>query len=133
MGQVMVLSVGQALTPMSPELQKALLDAVHVIYPPIPKDEEVFMIPRYFELTAHTGYCGEELTECFMVQSEEELPALRDELMYDCAAEWAPDFTTEYEDYGYDCAEDFEEDWYAQMWCGVKEISREEYYAAMAV
>lgn len=87
---------------------------------------------KYFEVTAVTPYCGEELTGFYKAESED---ALResgkiDDLIADCVAEWYD--SDEYETYGFDCPEDYEEYYHSESGAEVREISKEEYDAAIA-
>ena len=81
----------------------------------------------YWEVTAYTPYCGEELTEYCVTETAEKPLAFGDALIADCAAEWGPDFENEYENFGYDSAEDYEESYYADCYCEYRLISEEDY------
>jgi hypothetical protein len=64
---------------------------------------------KYFEATAVTPYCGEELTGFYMAESEEKLreSGELDRLIEDCVVEWFD--ADEYDTYGFDSPEDYEE------------------------
>ena len=82
---------------------------------------------RYWEVTAYTPYCGEELTE-YCITTDGGMPtAFMDALIEDCAAEWGPDFENEYEDFGYDSADDYAESYYADCGANCRELSKEEF------
>lgn len=87
---------------------------------------------KYFEVTASTPYCGEELTGFYMAESEEKLreSGKLDELIDDCVAEWFD--ADEYDTYGFDSPEDYEEYYYSDSCVEVREISKEEYDEAIA-
>lgn len=87
---------------------------------------------KYFEVTATTPYCGEELTGFYAAESEF---ALResgelDRLIEDCVAEWFD--ADEYDTYGFESPEDYEEYYYADSGVEIREISKEEYDEAIA-
>ena len=113
---------------LSPELQKELLKTAELLWGP--KKEEKKM--KYFEATAVTPYCGEELTGFYAAESED---ALResgelDRLIEDCIAEWFDG--DEYETYGFESPEDYEEYYYSDSGVELREISKEEYDEAIA-
>ena len=81
----------------------------------------------YWEVTAQTGYCGEELSEYCITTTDEPPRAFGDDLMAEVAAQWAPDFETDYEDYGYESPEDYEESFYADCDVTYRSITKEEY------
>ena len=87
---------------------------------------------KYFEATACTPYCGEELTGFYMAESEDSLreSGKLDELIEDCVAEWFD--SDEYDTYGFDSPEDYEEYYFADSGVTVREISKEEYDEAIA-
>ena len=80
---------------------------------------------KYFEATASTPYCGEELTGFYMAESEDALreSGKLDELIDDCVAEWFD--SDEYDTYGFDCPEDYEEYYYADSSVVIREITKE--------
>lgn len=82
---------------------------------------------KYFEVTAYTPYCGEELTEYMQAQSEEELytSGKIDDLIADCIDSFMD--SSDYEDYGFESAEDWEEYYYEGAGANIQEIT-EEYY-----
>lgn len=88
---------------------------------------------KYFEVTAYTDYCGEHLWGYYMAESEEDLvdSGKVDDLVADCAAEWSPDYETEYEDAGYESPEDYEEAYLAGCGATILEITKEEYELAL--
>lgn len=104
-----------------------LLEAVKKAFDPNRKEIYTMEDMKYFRLTAYTPYCGEELTTVAMATSEHELRAsgLPDDLICDCAAEWFNG--EEYETYGYECEEDYEEAYYQECGCEIEEITEEEY------
>lgn len=87
---------------------------------------------KYFEATAVTPYCGEELTGFYMAESEEKLreSGELDRLIEDCVAEWFDG--DEFDTYGFACPEDYEEYYYADSGVEVREITKEEYDEAIA-
>lgn len=87
---------------------------------------------KYFEATAVTPYCGEELTGFYAAESEDALreSGKLDELISDCIAEWFDG--DEYETYGFDCPEDYEEYYYSDSGVELREITKEEYDEAIA-
>ena len=87
---------------------------------------------KYFEVTAHTGYCGEELVGYTAVKDEDEFHEFADDLMANCAAKWAPNFESDYEDQGYESPEDYEESYLADCGCTYREVTKEEYDKAIA-
>lgn len=82
---------------------------------------------KYFEVTVCTPYCGEELTEYYMAESEE---ALRESgeieaLFEDCITDFfEPD---NYDIYGFDSVEDYKEYYYSETGIFINEISKEVY------
>lgn len=87
---------------------------------------------KYFEVTATTPYCGEELTGFYAAESEFALreSGKLDRLIEDCVAEWFD--ADEYETYGFDSPEDYEEYYYSDSGVEIREISKEEYDEAIA-
>lgn len=87
---------------------------------------------KYFEATATTPYCGEELTGFYKAESEFALreSGKLDRLIEDCVAEWFD--ADEYDTYGFDSPEDYEEYYYSDSGVEVREISKEEYDEAIA-
>lgn len=86
---------------------------------------------KYFEATAVTPYCGEELTGFYMAESEEKLreSGELDRLIVDCVAEWFDG--DEYDTYGFESPEDYEEYYYSDSGVEVREITKEEYDEAI--
>ena len=82
---------------------------------------------KYFRLRAYTPYCGEELTAVAKGESEHEVIAsgLPDDLMADCASEWFD--PADYETFGYEDEEEYEEMYYQECGCEITEISEAEY------
>lgn len=82
---------------------------------------------KYFEATAYTPYCGEELTGFFQDESEEALreSGKLDDLINDCIAEWFD--SDEAETYGFNSIEEYEEYYRSDSDVTVREISFEEY------
>ena len=82
---------------------------------------------KYFEATAYTPYCGEELTGFFQAESEEALreSGKLDDLINDCIAEWFD--SDEAEIYGFNSIEEYEEYYRSDSDVTVREISFEEY------
>lgn len=87
---------------------------------------------KYFEVTATTPYCGEELTGFYAAESEFALreSGKLDRLIEDCVAEWFD--ADKYDTYGFDSPEDYEEYYYADSGVEIREISKEEYDEAIA-
>ena len=87
---------------------------------------------KYFEATVVAPYCGEELTGFYMAESEEKLreSGKLDELISNCIAEWFD--ADEYDTYGFDSPEDYEEYYYSDSSVEVREITKEEYDEAIA-
>ena len=87
---------------------------------------------KYFEVTATTPYCGEELTGFYAAESEFALheSGKLDRLIEDCVAEWFD--ADEYETYGFESPEDYEEYYYSDSGVEVREITKEEYDEAIA-
>lgn len=85
---------------------------------------------KYFELTAYTPYCGEELTEYVEAQSEEELytSGKIDDLIADCVSSYMD--SSDYEDYGFDSEEEFSDYYYEGSGVDIREITEEEYKEA---
>ena len=85
---------------------------------------------KYFELTAYTPYCGEELTEYHMSESEDKLVAdgIVDDLIADCVSSYMD--SSDYEDYGFDSEEEFSDYYYEGSGVDIREISEEEYKEA---
>lgn len=87
---------------------------------------------KYFEATAVTPYCGEELTGFYMAESEEKLreSGELDRLIEDCVAEWFDG--DEYDTYGFASPADYEEYYYSDSSVEVREITKAEYDEAIA-
>lgn len=87
---------------------------------------------KYFEVTATTPYCGEELTGFYAAESEFALreSGKLDRLIEDCVAEWFD--ADEYETYGFESPEDYEEYYYCDSGVEIREITKEEYDEAIA-
>ena len=85
---------------------------------------------KYFELTAYTPYCGEELTEYHMAESEDKLvtDGIVDDLIADCVSSYMD--SSEYEDYGFDSEEEFSDYYYEDSGVNIREITEEEYKEA---
>ena len=85
---------------------------------------------KYFELTAYTPYCGEELTEYRMSESEDKLVAdgIVDDLIADCVSSYMD--SSDYEDYGFDSEEEFSDYYYEGSGVDIREITEEEYKEA---
>ena len=82
---------------------------------------------KYFQMTAYTPYCGEELTSYEMAESEEELYASgkADALIDDCINSYMD--SSDYEDYGFESEEEWDE--YYREGSGVEiiEITKQSY------
>lgn len=104
-----------------------LLEAIKKAFDPDRKEIITMEDMKYFRLTAYTPYCGEELTAVTMAPSEEDvrLEGLCDRLMEDCAAEWFD--PEDYETYGYEDEQEYEEAFYQECGCNIEEITKEEY------
>ena len=79
---------------------------------------------RYYKITCHTPFVGEENDYYIATESRKELEAFIDECIYENGNEWYDEQTLEEQDMT-------EEEYYAD--CGVssiEEISEEEYYEA---
>ena len=85
---------------------------------------------KYFELTAYTPYCGEELTEYKMAESEEQMvkDGILDDLISDCVSSYMD--SSDYEDYGFESEEEWTEYYYEGAGVDVREITEEEYKEA---
>lgn len=85
---------------------------------------------KYFELTAYTPYCGEELTEYVMATSEEELviSGKVDDLIADCVSSYMD--PSDYEEYGFESEDEWTEYYYEGSGVDVREITEEEYKEA---
>ena len=79
----------------------------------------------YWEVTAMTPHCGEELVEYCITATEERPYRFGDALMEDCVAEWFD--SDEYEMYGYESAEEYEESYYEGCYCEYRRITKEDY------
>ena len=68
------------------EFKKELLKTVELLWGPKEKEKSM----KYFEVTASTPYCGEELTGFYMAESKTALyeSGKVDDLIADCVAEW---------------------------------------------
>ena len=82
---------------------------------------------KYFHLCSYTPYCGESLDAYVASESEEKL--YKDGIVDDLIADTVADFFDgdDYEVYGFDCPEDFEEYYYSDSGCEIREITKEEY------
>ena len=87
---------------------------------------------KYFEVTATTPYCGEELTGFYAAESEFALreSGKLDRLIEDCIAKWFDG--DEYDTYGFESPEEYEEYYYSDSGVEVREITKEEYDEAVA-
>ena len=85
---------------------------------------------KYFELTAYTPYCGEELTEYVEAQSEEELYTSGeiDDLIADCVSSYMD--SSDWEVYGFESEEEFSDYYYSDSGVDIREITEEEYKEA---
>ena len=85
---------------------------------------------KYFELTAYTPYCGEELTEYKMAESEEQMvkDGILDDLISDCVSSYMD--SSDYEEYGFESEEEWTEYYYEGSGVDVREITEEEYKEA---
>lgn len=110
------------------EFKKELLKTVELLWGPKEKEKSM----KYFEVTASTPYCGEELTGFYAAESKTALyeSGKVDELISDCVAEWFD--SDDYETYGFDCPEDYEEYYYSDSSVEIREITKEEYDEAVA-
>lgn len=111
---------------LSKEMRRELLKTVQLLWGPKEKEKPM----KYFEVTATTPYCGEELTGYYMAESEEELVASGkvDDLIADCVSEFMD--RSDYEEYGFDSEEEWEEYYFEGAGYEAREISFEEYKAA---
>lgn len=71
---------------------------------------------KYYHVTAHTPFCGEERDYYVFTDSEEELYQFLNEAVYDNAAEW----------WDSDCGMDIEE-YYEESYTTFEEITFEEF------
>lgn len=87
---------------------------------------------KYFEATAVTPHCGEELTGFYAAESEEKLreSGELDDLIEDCVFEWF--YCGEYDTYGFESPKDYGEYYYSNSSVKVCEITKEEYDKAIA-
>lgn len=118
---MIVAVVGLGKPPMSQEMKDAISKAAEVAWGV--KEKPM----KYFRITAYTPYCGEELVAVAKAADEHELRSsgFPDEVVCDCAAEW---FNGEdYETYGYESEEEYEEMFYQECGCEIEEITKEEY------
>lgn len=85
---------------------------------------------KYFELTAYTPYCGEELTEYMMAESEDQMTkdGILDDLISDCVSSYMD--PSDYEDYGFESEEEWTEYYYEGSGVNIREITEEEYKEA---
>ena len=85
---------------------------------------------KYFELTAYTPYCGEELTEYKIAESEEQMAkdGILDDLISDCVSSYMD--PSDYEEYGFESEEEWTEYYYEGSGVDVREITEEEYKEA---
>ena len=85
---------------------------------------------KYFELTAYTPYCGEELTEYKIAESEEQMAkdGILDDLISDCVSSYMD--PSDYEEYGFETEEEWTEYYYEGSGVDVREITEEEYKEA---
>ena len=85
---------------------------------------------KYFEVIAYTPYCGENLYGYYEAEDEDELfeSGKVDDLIADCVADWFDG--SEYETYGFDSEEEFEEYYYSDSGATILEISKEDYEVA---
>lgn len=81
---------------------------------------------KYYRVTAHTMYCGEELTDYIATESEGELIAFKESLMEECAIEWEPCWA-DYAEEGYESEEDWQDAYYSDCGAAVEEITEAEY------
>lgn len=81
---------------------------------------------KYYRVTAHTMYCGEELTDYITTESEEELQQFKQDLIEECAAEREPCWEDCAEE-GYDSEEDWQDAYYSDCGATVEEITEAEY------
>ena len=81
---------------------------------------------KYFRVVAYTMYCGETLTDYIATDDETELQEFATELMGECAFEWEPRWS-DFADYGYESAEEWQEDYFASTSATIQEITKEEY------
>ena len=82
---------------------------------------------KYFHLCSYTPYCGESLDAYVAAESKEKL--CEDGIVDDLIADTVADFFDgdEYEIYGFDSPEEFEEYYYSDSGCEIREITKEEY------
>lgn len=85
---------------------------------------------KYFELTAYTPYCGEELTEYRIAESEDQMAkdGILDDLISDCVSSYMD--PSDYEEYGFESEEEWTEYYYEGSGVDVREITEEEYKEA---
>ena len=82
---------------------------------------------KYFEVTAYTPYCGEELTEYVEAADEEELyTSGKIDLLIDTCVSDHMD-PSDWEIYDFESEEEFIEYYYAGSDVDIREISEEEY------
>lgn len=81
---------------------------------------------KYYRVTAHTMYCGEELTDYIATENEEELIAFQQSLIEECAAEWEPCWV-DYAEEGYESEENWQEAYFSNCGAIIEEITEAEY------
>ena len=115
-----ILGIGKPS--MSQEMKDAIEKAAQVAWGI--KEEKPM---KYFQMTAYTPYCGEELTSYEMAESEEELytSGKVDALIDDCISSYMD--SSDYEDYGFESEEEWDE--YYREGSGVEiiEITKQSY------
>ncbi len=86
---------------------------------------------KYFELTAYTPYCGEELTEYVKAVSKEELytSGKVDNLIDDCVSSYMD--SSDWESHNFESEEDFIDYYYEDSGVNIREISEDEYVKAL--
>lgn len=87
---------------------------------------------KYFKATARTPHCGEELTDFFVAESEEQLfeSSELNYLIEDCVAKWFDG--DEYDTYGFESPADYEEYYFSGSSVEVREITKEEFNEVVA-
>lgn len=83
---------------------------------------------KYFQMTACTPFCGEELTSYEAAECKDELysSGKADALIEDCVAAYV-DVGGEPEDYGFDSHEEMTEYYFEGSTISIEEISKEVY------
>ena len=113
---------GTGKPPMSQEMKDAIEKAAQAAWGI--KEEKPM---KYFQMTAYTPYCGEELTSYEMAENEEELytSGKADALIDDCINSYMD--SSDYEDYGFESEEEWDEYYREGSSVEIIEITKQSY------